>query len=104
MTTTLDTVKRLYGDASYPSARALLEAGWSCRSLAKGGWAVYWVNGGELTFYPGDEGPQEASDIDEIIAWIGGDQPARLTPASLRRFAEMIDHGETFADASPDIH
>ncbi len=79
----------------FPSARALLEAGISCREYVRPethpvsykGWAVYWMEGGsELTLFPGDEGPQETSSIDEIIDWIGGDQPAVLTQASLKRF------------------
>lgn len=72
----------------FPSTRALLEAGISCRSTTSSPrWAVYWMEGGaELTFFPGLEGPQEASSVDEVIEWIGGDQPAVLTPASLRRF------------------
>ncbi len=70
----------------FPSARALLEAGISCREPGGRGWSIYWMEGGcELTLFPGGEGPQEASSIDEIIEWIGGDQPAVLTPASLRR-------------------
>jgi hypothetical protein len=75
----------------YPSARKLLEAGWSCRSLDEGGWAIYWMEGGcELTLFPGGEGPQEASDIDEVIEWIGGDQPCVLTPASEQRLVGWL--------------
>ena len=71
----------------FPSTRTPLEAGISCREPGSKGWAIYWMEGGaELTLFPGDEGPQEASSIDEIIEWIGGDQPAVLTPASLKRF------------------
>lgn len=70
----------------FPSARALLEAGLSCRAIGGRGWSVYWMEGGvELTFFPGDEGPQEAENIDQIIEWMGGDQPCWLTPVSLKR-------------------
>lgn len=81
-------------DTLFPSARALLEAGISCREyiqpgtkpVSYKGWAIYWMESEtELTLFPGDEGPQEASSIDEVIEWIGGDQPAVLTPRSLRR-------------------
>jgi hypothetical protein len=74
----------------FPSARQLLEAGWSIRERPKGqrgGWAIYWMD--ELTLFPGDEGPQEARDIPEVLEWIGGDQPCYLTPASERRLAAM---------------
>lgn len=71
----------------FPSARALLEAGISCCAVGGKGWSVYWMEGGaELTFFSGMEGPQEAISIDEVIEWMGGDQPAWLTPASLKRF------------------
>jgi hypothetical protein len=79
----------------FPSARALLEAGISCRqpldtytpsSQARDRWSVYWMEGGtELTLFPGGEGPQEMDDVDAVIDAIGGDQPAVLTRASLRR-------------------
>ena len=73
-------------DTVFPSTRAVLEAGFSCRQPGGKGWAVYWMEGGcELTLFPGGEGPQEARDIDEIIEWLDGDQPCVLTPASLRR-------------------
>lgn len=77
---------QLSKETIFPSTRALLEAGFSCREPGGKGWAIYWMEGGaELTLFPGGEGPQEASSIDEIIEWIGGDQPCVLTPASLRR-------------------
>ncbi len=82
-----DWIRSLGRDTVFPSARALLEAGISCKAPGKGGWAIYWMEGGaELTLFPRNEGPQEASSIDEVIEWVGGDQPAALTPASLRRF------------------
>lgn len=78
-------------DTIFPSARALLEAGISCREVCPnrtriGRWSAYFMEGGaELTLFPGDEGPQEL-DVDELIEAIGGDQPAVLTLASLKRF------------------
>ncbi len=85
-----DWIASLGRDTVFPSTRALLEADISCREPGrKGGhgWAIYWMEAGtELTLFPGGEGPQEASSIDEIIEWIGGDQACVLTPASLRRF------------------
>lgn len=89
-------------DTVFPSTRALLEAGISCRqpldtytppSQARDRWAVYWMEGGcELTLFPSGEGPQEYanSDIDGIIEAIGGDQPAVLTRTSLRRFGVTV--------------
>lgn len=71
----------------FPSARALLEAGISCREIGGHGWAFYWMEGGcELTYFSGSEGPYEVSSVDEAIECLGGDQPCVLTPASLRRF------------------
>ena len=82
--------KELNKDTIFPSTRELLEAGISCREPGGKGWAIYWMEfGAELTLFPGGEGPQEASSIDEIIDWIGGDQEAVLTPASLRRFNDI---------------
>lgn len=70
----------------FPSTRAMVELGFSVRQPGGKGWAIYPdYNGGELTLFPGGEGPQEAISIDEVIEWIGGDQPCVLTPASLRR-------------------
>lgn len=89
-------------DTVFPSTRAVLEAGISCREVGSRisspgrstGWSVYWMESGcELTLFPGDEGPQEASSIDEVIEWIGGDQPCVLTPASLRRLG-VSDHAQ----------
>ncbi len=74
----------------FTSTKALLEAGVSCRESANSkGWSIYWMEFGRLTLFPGSEGPQEASDIDEIIEWVGGDQPCYLTPASLKRFGQQ---------------
>lgn len=76
----------------FPSAKNLLDYGISCRETPAGtkrstGWSVYWMEcGAELTFFSGDEGPAEASSVDEVIDWMGGDQPCYLTPASLKRF------------------
>lgn len=91
---------RLTKATVFPSTRALLEAGISCRQPGGRGWAVYWMEGGaELTLFPGGEGPQEANDIDEVIDWIGGDQEAVLTPASLKRFDTLEEVEETIAMA-----
>lgn len=74
----------------FPSTRELLEAGVSCREPVGNGWAVYWMEGGaELILFPGGEGPQEMSSIDELIEAIGGDQPCVLTLASIKRFGTM---------------
>lgn len=71
----------------FPSAKALLEQGISCQAVGRKGWAFYWMEGGaEFTYFPGDEGPQEINDVDEAMECIGGDQPAVLTVASLKRF------------------
>ena len=68
----------------YPSVRRMLEQHIGCREIGGRGWAIYWSEGGsELTLYPGDEGPQEASSIDEMLEWIGGDQPCEMTPGTL---------------------
>jgi hypothetical protein len=74
----------------FTSARALLDAGISCREVGGRGWAVYWMEGGaELTLFPGGEGPQEMSSIDEVIEAIGGDQECVLTPKSIERFGTL---------------
>lgn len=81
---------KLTKDTIFPSARQLLEAGVSCREPGGKGWAVYWMEGGaELTLFPGGEGPQEMSSIDELIDAIGGDQACVLTPVSVRRFVTL---------------
>lgn len=81
---------QLYKDTIFTSARALLEAGISCREFGGKGWAVYWMEGGaELTLFPGGEGPQEMSSIDEVIEAIGGDQECVLTPKSIERFGTL---------------
>jgi len=82
--------RKLTKDTVFPSTRALLGAGISCREPGGKGWAVYWMEGGaELTLFPGGEGPQEMSSIDELIEAIGGDQECVLTPASVKRFVTM---------------
>jgi hypothetical protein len=86
---TTDFLVKLEGankDTVFPSAKALLQAGWSCKSAGGQKWSAYFMEFGcELTLFPGDEGPQEMADIDELIDAIGGDQPAKLTRASLKR-------------------
>lgn len=81
----------------WPSARLWLDAGWSVRSTEPHGWSVYWMEGGELTFFPGDEGPQEARDVDELIEWMGGDQACVLTPYSEQRLVYLV------RDAGSDV-
>lgn len=77
-------------DTIFPSARELLNAGVSCREPGGRGWAVYWMEGGvELTLFPGGEGPQEMSSVDELIDALGGDQECVLTPASIKRFGTL---------------
>lgn len=86
----VDADKPLTKDTIFPSARELLNAGISCREPGGKGWSVYWMEGGvELTLFPGGEGPQEMSSVDELIDAIGGDQECVLTPASIKRFGTL---------------
>jgi hypothetical protein len=85
--TDLPGANELSKDTIFPSARALLDAGISCREPGGKGWAFYWVEFGcELTYFSGSEGPYKVSSVDEAIECIDGDQPCVLTPTSLKRF------------------
>lgn len=77
---------QLSKDTVFPSVRALLEAGISCREVGGKGWSFYWMEGCELTYFSGGEGPYEVSTVDEALECIGGDCECWLTPASLKRF------------------
>lgn len=85
-------MNELNSETIFPSARALLEAGFSCREIGGKGWSFYWMeSGSELTYFSGFEGPYECSTVDEAIECTGGDQPCQLTPASLRRLGVKVE-------------
>lgn len=74
-------------DTVYPSAKSVLTHKLGCRAVAgeTWQWRLYWSEGGcELTLYQPDEGPQEASSIEEALGWIGGECAVRLNPGTAK--------------------
>lgn len=86
----------------YPSAKSVLTHRLGCRALPDESWQwrLYWSEGGsELTLYQSDEGPQEASSIEEALGWIGGERSVLLNPGTIKYVNQLPDgERETLLD------